>query len=153
MYNIQPATRAYFYKCMYTLWSVLHQTSRATGPQRGSRVPTLCRWAPVLSPGLGLGGIDSEASYFPDSNETYLGLPPLALFSSGPFRERSVWSQLREGASRGGASLLRGLPTQGLITPHSEESEASAAQPGWLEEGGAMQRVGCIWIHLIRSEE
>lgn len=100
----------------------------------------------------GLGGIDSEASYFPDSNEIYLGLPPLALFSSGPFGERSVCSQLWEGESRGGASLLRGLPTQGLVTPHSE-TEASAAQHGWMEEGGAMQRVGCIWIRLIRSEE
>lgn len=86
----------------------------------------------------GLGGIDSEASYVPDSNETHLGLPPLALFSSGPFGERSVCSQLSRGESRGEASLLRGVPMQGPITPHSETEMRDGGKrcTAWLDGGG-----------------
>lgn len=82
----------------------------------------------------GLGGIDSEASYFPDSNETYLGLPPLALFSSGPFRERSVCSQLWEGESRGGASPPEGAPHAGTSHPPLEDRGERCT--AWLDGGG-----------------
>lgn len=75
--------------------------------------------------------------YFPDNNETSLGLSPP--FSLGPFRDEQFNANLGKERNEEGASLLSRLTVQGLITASFSFGEVGRQEQHslcWMEEGG-----------------
>lgn len=133
-------------------WNRLNQKCQeTTGPQCGSQHALLFA-ATTVSPrwrrvGREASGGTRELFLLPRQKSDFSGpLPPLTLFSSGHFREQSLFGHLKERRREEGDSVPSRFTRRKLITAHFQEVGRQGAgarrRPlGW-RKGGAMRRVG-----------